>query len=356
MSSGHRPRVTTGGLSQKSRSRLQLLLDAARNPIYNRTSKLHIICERDAGLFSLIQQVISNIPWALGANRVPIAYFREKTCYWTPNGYHGRDTVWEYYFEPVVPAYPAARIPDRIRKTIALRYPLPFEMGYFANRHAFVSSHFGDHPDLVGKTLFIPYLWDDPDSRIRQTAKAIIDRFIRPRAYILRKVDNFFQQHMAGCYAIGVHARGTDATSLQEFRTHRSGSLILSKYAAEIERLLRIEGRAKIFVASDDQSSLKYLANEFGSRVVAYDSIRHQGGEPAGRGPTGWIMPAYIAADRDLAAQNGEEAVIEYLLLSRCDYLIHNASSLARTVLLNVPRLPHVNTHRKDWSFRGYSA
>ena len=28
-------------------------------------------------------------------------------------------------------------------------------------------------------------------------------------------------------------------------------------------------------------------------------------------------MPAYIARDRNLAARNGEEAIIEYLLLSR---------------------------------------
>ena len=56
-------------------------------------------------------------------------------------------------------------------------------------------------------------------------------------------------------------------------------------------------------------------------------------------------MPAYIAQDRDRAARNGEEAIIEYLLLSRCQVLIHNGSGLARTVLLKVPEMPHVNTH-----------
>ena len=56
-------------------------------------------------------------------------------------------------------------------------------------------------------------------------------------------------------------------------------------------------------------------------------------------------MPAYIAGDRDRAAQNGEEAIVEYLLLSRCDFLVHNGSSLARTVLLTRPALRHINTH-----------
>jgi hypothetical protein len=148
---------------------------------------------------------------------------------------------------------------------------------------------------------------------------------------------------------IGVHARGTDATSKEEIRPHRQGSLVLSKYVAEILRLLETRPTARIFVATDDQSSLEYFREVFGDRVLAYDSIRHERGEAAGKGPTGWIMPAYIAGDRDRAAKNGEEAVIEYLLLSRCDHLVHNGSSLARTALLNAPQLPHTNMHRFEW-------
>ena len=40
------------------------------------TQKFHIICERDVGLFSLIQQVIANVPWAVKEDRVPVVYFR----------------------------------------------------------------------------------------------------------------------------------------------------------------------------------------------------------------------------------------------------------------------------------------
>lgn len=307
---------------------------------------LHIICERDAGLFSLIQQVIANIPWAIQEGRTPIAYFQDKTCYWTPNGYHDKDTVWEYYFEPVVAAYPASTIPQYIREIISCNHPSPFEVGYFADEYAFVSNHFGDHPALIGKTLPIPYLLDDPDDRLRQKANDIIRCFIRPRDYIQQKVNNFFQQYMSGHYVIGVHARGTDAISKEEVRPHRQGSLVLSKYITEIQQLLEVQPAARIFVATDDQSSLEYLREAFESRVFAYDSIRHESGEAAGKGPTGWIMPAYIAGDRDRAAKNGEEAVIEYLLLSQCNYLVHNGSGLARTVLLNAPLLPHTNTHR----------
>jgi hypothetical protein len=309
--------------------------------------RLHIICERDVGLFSLIQQVIANIPWALAENRVPIVHFGPSTCYWTPTGYRGKDTVWEYYFEPLVPGYGVASIPLVVREPIATAPPRAKDIGYLASDNIFVSSHYGDHPDLRGRTIPIPYKWDDPDSELRHRAKKIIDRFIRPRPYLVGKAADFFTKRLTGSYVIGVHARGTDATSAQERRPFRQASLVLPRYTAEISRLLELYPEAKVFAASDEQASLDYLSSVFGSRVLSYDSIRHRDGEASGKGPTGWIMPAYIARDRLAAARNGEEAVIEYLLLSQCNYLVHNGSSLARTVLLNAPELPHTNTHRR---------
>jgi hypothetical protein len=320
------------------------------NRVSPRSEKFHIICERDVGLFSLIQQVIANVPWAIKENRIPVVYFGENTCYWTPHGYRGRQTVWEYYFEPLVPGYSTSDIPEPIWKMVHADRPSPYELGHLIDGASFVSSHFGDHPQLSGVTLPIPYQWDDPSDALRRQAKAIVDDFVQPRSYIRRKADEFFTTHMAGRYVIGVHARGTDATSQQERRSFRQDSLVLARYVREIERLLTREPKAKIFVASDDQASVDHLVDAFGARVISYDSIRHRGGEPAGRGPSGWIMPAYIADDRDTAARNGEDAVIEYLLLSRCDHLVHNGSSLARTVLLNSPTLPHTNTHRRPQS------
>jgi hypothetical protein len=278
--------------------------------------------------------------------RTPVVNFGPRACYWTPNGYQGSDTVWEYYFEPVVASFPAALIPEPVRAALSLEHPSSWEIGYLVDGQTFVSSHFGDHPELRGRSLAIPYQWDDPDDTLRRRASAVIDQFIRPRSYIVDKVEEFFASHLAGHPLLGVHARGTDATSANEPREFRQDSLVLDRYVAELERLLQARPEARMLVASDEQASVDFLRERFGDRVAAYDSIRHQGGEVAGQGPTGWIMPAYIAADRDRAARNGEDAIVEYLLLSRCDHLVHNGSSLARMVLLNAPH-PHTNTHRR---------
>lgn len=306
----------------------------------------HIICERDVGLFSLIQQVIANVPFAVRQRRIPIVFFQDKTCYWTPNGYRGKDTVWEYYFEPIFAGHPASSIPRHIRRTISTKFPSPFEAGYFEGENTFISNNFGDHHRLRNQALAIPYLLDDPDDGLRLDASEIIRDYVRPRDYINRKVDDFFAEYMNEEFVIGVHVRGTDAVSRREVRPHRRGSLDISRYVAELKGQLEVEPAAKIFVATDAKASLDHIKNSFANRVFAYDSIRHEGGESAGAGPTGWIMPAYVAADRDQAARNGEEAIIEYLLLSRCRLLVHNGSSLARTALLKSPRMPHINTHK----------
>ena len=309
---------------------------------------LHLICERDVGLFSLIQQVIAHIPWSAQAGRNPVVFFEGRCCYWVPQGYRDSSTVWEYYFEPLDRGYPGEAVPEKVRSALAERFPDPRDVGFWLDRNTWVSNNFGDHPRLKGKTLAIPHGWQDPDAATRERAASLIRMHLRPRKYITELVDAFFSEQMEGSTVVGVQIRGTDAVSSSEDRAHRKDSLILDNYRREVERCLASAPEARIFVATDDQQSLEFMRNAFGDKVIAYDSRRHLAGEAAGRGPTGCLMPAYVARDRRDAAKNGEEAVIEYLLLARCALLVHNGSSLARTVLLNNPALPHINTHRKN--------
>src|SRR4029450_4036636 len=118
--------------------------------------------------------------------------------------------------EPFAPAPPAASIPAPVRARIAVDRPAAHEVGGLAGEGAFVSSHFGDHPRLRGGALAIPYQWDDPSDTLRREAKGVIDEFIRPRAYILRKVDDFFARYLAGHPLIRGPAPGTGATPVPE--------------------------------------------------------------------------------------------------------------------------------------------
>ncbi len=309
---------------------------------------LHVICERDVGLFSLIQQVVANIPWALNEGRVPIAAFGRRTVYWTPDRCNETDSVWEYYFEPVVSGFPASVIPERVRASGEQSLPDQDELGHDIAGHGFVSNHFGDHPRLAGVAPCIPYATADPDASLRAWTSEIISEFVRPTTSVRTKAQTFLNTLLDGSPVIGVHIRGTDAVSSSETRAYRQNSLDLGSYVETIERLLVQSPDAKVFVATDERRSLDHLEEAFGSRVAAYTAVRHEGGAAAGAGPTGRIMPAYIAMDRAIAAQNGEDAVVEYLVLRQCDHLVHNGASLAVTALLAEPTLSHTNTHERE--------
>ncbi len=305
---------------------------------------LHVICERDVGLFSLIQQVVANVPWALAEGRMPIALFRDRCSYYSPVGYRGQDNVWEYYFEPLISDYPASIISPTIIDSIDKSFPQWNELGK-VYENAFVTAHFGDHPELADKAFNLPYLWDDPGSELRQATAEVIQAYVRPRNYIIDQAEDFWQEKLGGGYVVGVHVRGTDAISFHERRAHRLGSLSWRQYLRSIQQIVQDQPDCKIFLATDSEKSVMRMTNHFGDRVVTFNSLRHQGGSAAGFGPAGGLLPAYIAGDRSVAAQNGYEAIVEYLLLARCSILIHNSSSLARTVLLKNSEQPHINTH-----------
>ncbi len=323
---------------------------------------LHILCERDVGLFSLVQQVIANVPWALAEGRVPVARFGRGCSYWHPEGHRGApgaaghapgaNSVWEYYFEPIVADWPAARIPDAVHEALDTPRPGEQECGRSVAASHFATCHFGDHPELTGRTLSIPYLWDDPGPALRSRCAGVIRDYVRPRAYIEDAVAAFRRAHLPGSF-IGLHLRGTDAISRYEVRAHRKGSLSFRQYIKAVRRALSTRPETRLFVATDSECSLERMRDVFGDRVVAFPSLRHRAGEAAGRGPSGAIMPRYVSRDSHAATRNGEEAVIEYRLLCESSLLIHNGSGLARTVLLARPDLPHVNTHlaRRYWVF-----
>ncbi|MCP5120064.1 MAG: hypothetical protein GY953_55415, partial [bacterium] len=131
--------------------------------------RLLIICERDVGLFSLIHQVIAHVPRAVAEDRIPVVYFGSNCTYYTSSGYRDRDTVWEYYFEPLVEGFAAGAIPAEVAAAIKASPPSLFTPGHEVDELHFATSNFGRHPKLAGKCLKMPYEWDDPTDELRRT-------------------------------------------------------------------------------------------------------------------------------------------------------------------------------------------
>jgi hypothetical protein len=262
--------------------------------------------------------------------------------------------LWEYYFEPVIPEYPVCRIPAHVIESISENPPDRNTLGRFVGEFAFVTNHPVLHiliePEKsqerqqIGNRSHqeILDIASRPPRRVdRELTSSIIQTYVRPREYIVEEVERFSLRFFSNRFVIGVQIRGTDALVDPERPLMQTG-INYRKYFSVLRQLLREKPDALVFVAADTQSAIDIMRREFGNRMISYDSIRHDGGQAVGMGPAGGRMPAFLTLDPDQSARCGEEAIIEYLLLCKSDYLVHNLSGIARTVLLTVPDLSDV--------------
>ena len=309
-------------------------------------ARLFVMRERDVGLFSLVQQVISNLPRAEAMALHPLALFGAGCVYYTAAGHRDRDTVWEYYFEPLDPAHPASALAGPRRDELMAERVDHESPGRWLNQDHYLTNNFGDHPDIADRTIPVLRAWVDPDVVTRRRAAALIERYVRPRAELAARARAFGEAVLSGGPVLGLHIRGTDAVAPEEEAPDRIGMLKMRRFVTLAEGHLDAHPEGRVLVASDAQRSVDQLRNRLGPRAVALDAVRHDYGPTVGRGPEQGRIPDFLARDARAAAQNGEDAVVEYLLLRRCRLLGHNGASLARTVRLAEPDLAHVNLHR----------
>lgn len=144
----------------------------------------------------------------------------------------------------------------------------------------------------------------------RRKGGALIARYIRIRAEVSAKVDAFAQAHFAGHHMIGVHYRGTD-------KIKEAPRVSYETVRAAVER--EIAGARtedfRIFVATDEQAFLEYFRGVFPHLVCNRDAIRSVDGRR-------------VHGNDARSHRKGEEALVDCLLLSRCDRLVRTESNL----------------------------
>jgi len=164
----------------------------------------------------------------------------------------------------------------------------------------------------------------------RRRGFELIDRYIRPNARIRALVETFVREHFAGRTMIGIHYRGTDK--------HEDAPRV--SYETVREAVLdAIAGahpaRCEIFLATDEQAFLDYMRAQFPGRVHCLDMVRSVDGGPID------VIPGNNF-------KKGTDAVLDCLLLSRCDFLIRTASNLSLCSILFNPHLPEISLNREQ--------
>ncbi len=156
----------------------------------------------------------------------------------------------------------------------------------------------------------------------RTTAAALLDRHVHVKAYLNEGVDRFLRETFNNARVIGIHYRGTD-------KTEDAASVSYDTMSAAIREALQAEGsdRCQIFLATDDQAFLDHVRRQFPGKVHSREMLRSVDGRPIHKtGGAGFTK--------------GLDAVMDCLLLARCQRLIRTASNLSLFSTLFNPALP----------------
>jgi hypothetical protein len=247
----------------------------------------YVIRSWHAGFFSNFCAVMNHLEICEQNNLTPVVYWHKESRYFIPEGFNGSRNAWEYYFEPVS----------------ALKH-IP-----------------GDqiHWDFfTGSTLF----GEKSIYNVREKAHRLIKKYIKVNAIVQKKVDDFYNTYLAGKKVIGIHYRGTD-------KCEEVKQVPFETYIEEINKYADYQ----IFVASDDQKFIATIKQLYKERVVAYNCCRSSDGKPIHR---------YKPENAQSMAQLGEDVLVEALLLSRCELLIHSLSNVSTVALYFNPVIEHL--------------
>ena len=152
----------------------------------------------------------------------------------------------------------------------------------------------------------------------RERRYQLLEKHVKVQPHIQKKIAQFIQDHFQGRQVIGVHYRGTD-------KKKEVPRVSFEAVDAAIEALALSE--AYLFIATDEAAFLEHMHERYPGKVIATPAIRSADGRPV----------HFESLDK---YRIGEEAVIDCLLLSHCDFLIRTHSDLSRYATYFNPTLP----------------
>lgn len=164
----------------------------------------------------------------------------------------------------------------------------------------------------------------------RRDCSHLIERHVRAKTHIRQKLDAFMQAHFQEAFVIGIHYRGTDKH--EEAPRVPYDDVVAAVHAA-LERAGKVP--CKLFLATDEQAFLDFMVGLFPGRLLFRPMFRSADGQPID------------VVNEDSNYKKGEDAVMDCLLLSRCDYLIRTPSNLGLCAMFFNPGLPEMLLERR---------
>jgi hypothetical protein len=156
----------------------------------------------------------------------------------------------------------------------------------------------------------------------RHVAAGIVARHVRIKESVRSQADRYWLEQAGGAHVIGVHYRGTD-------KWEGAPPVPYEAMEAAVRASAPAAGSApwKVFVATDEQAFLDYMVSAHPGRVLFRPMRRSVDGSP-------------IHKSHGDGFRKGEDAVLDCLLLARCEQLIRTDSDLSLFSTFFSPTLP----------------
>jgi hypothetical protein len=150
---------------------------------------------------------------------------------------------------------------------------------------------------------------------------------------VLEEVSQIFGQFLDGHFCIGIHRRVGNAMVADLQKDGKVPSLELFIKAVEaILSILTREGISDhaIFLATDDAEAVDVFKRVFGCRLIVRDNVQRTTSDAAEVHFRDWDH---------LSITDAEDVLVDTVLLSKCDVLVHASSSVSTVASLMNPAL-----------------
>jgi hypothetical protein len=300
---------------------------SAQNTLINRIKAVRGC--RTYGFFAEFLWVLNHLEWCNRNKKVPVIYWNEQFAYFAKKGFNGSYNAWEYYFEPVSPLKyaPGDQIyvqdyydTDFTTLCWYWEYIKYMKLLPESEQKLFIQVDNHDYTALYNNTGYPVGKLHLYDPVFRAYVKEnIINKYIKVKPHIKRKVDKFYQANFRNKKIVGIHLRGKFLGQEVQYVELDYIFNVANKYA---------EQGYQFFIATDQYPLLEEAKRKLKSRVIFYPCYRTQ-----------QTTSPYLSQQNH--PQLGEDVLIEALLLSQCDHLIHTLSQVSTAVLYFNPKLAH---------------
>ncbi len=288
------------------------------------------------GFFAQFNLVLNELRLAERQELTPYVFIGRRTARHGDNRYFDAsagDNVWEYYFERVSPLAPpaaaAARESDHAlgwREERDLLSSADAIKGYYYGR----SFDGGSNRERYRANLYDERFY----LRHRSEGARLVADYVRVKPGVQALVNAYWSSELAGPGPVlGVHMRGTD-----KIASAGGGSIVsAAEYARYIRAYVAAFPRARVFVATESPKLLRELRGLIGSaRAGAVLRTRPgvlRSGSTFRRRNLTLNQNVFLDPRVGSGRQKGLDVLLDALLLSRCDDLIHGASHVAEAAI-----------------------